>query len=165
MKRLILSLVLLCGLSVSESLAQAPNGPELEYVFQLKVKLGEAYGVGKTSHGERFIIPITGGTFEGEALKGTIIPGGADYQLSDKSNGRTEIEAIYDIRTDDGVNIHVRNKGLICASDKGFYFRAAPKFEAPNDSKYNWMNNCLFVCAPDFSGEQGTITLNIWKVK
>ena len=27
---------------------------------------------------------------------------------------RTELEAIYSIRTDDGVNIHVRNRGLVC---------------------------------------------------
>ena len=27
---------------------------------------------------------------------------------------RTELEAIYSIRTDDGINIHVRNRGLVC---------------------------------------------------
>jgi len=25
------------------------------------------------------------------------------------------------------------------------YFRAVPKFEAPNDSKYDWMNNAVFI--------------------
>lgn len=165
MKKIVMSLFLMCGLCSATCWAQQPNAPSLEYVFQLKVALGEAFSVGKMSHGERFVIPITGGTFEGEGLKGTILPGGADYQLGDKANNRTELEAIYCIRTDDGVSIHVRNKGLICTNKDGFYFRAAPVFEAPNDSKYAWMNNSLFVCAPDFSGEQGTITLNIWKVK
>lgn len=42
-----------------------------------------------------------------------------------------------------------------------FYFRFAPKFEAPADSGYAWLNNALFVCAPDFSGPQGTITLKV----
>ena len=57
--------------------AQAPD-PELEFVVELKVKLGQPYGVGETAHGNRFIIPITGGTFEGPNIKGEVLPGGAD---------------------------------------------------------------------------------------
>lgn len=143
-----------------------PKAPELEYCLQLKVALGQAYSVGQTPKGSRNIVPITGGTFEGKLpgkeLKGEIIPGGADYQMS--NGGRTEIEAIYCIKTDDGVTIHVRNCGLICMSD-GMYFRCSPKFEAPEDSKYNWMNNSLFLCQPSFGGAGGGITLDVWRVK
>jgi acetyl esterase/lipase len=151
-----------------EAAAAPSDAPQVEFAFELKVKLGQAYSVGKTSHGERFVVPITGGTFEGEGLKGTIIEGGADYQLQDKEHGRTELEAIYCIRTDDGVNIHVRNNGLICNGKDAngnptFYFRAAPKFEAPADSKYAWLNNSLFLCTPQFA--QDGIGLKIWRVK
>lgn len=144
--------------------------PTLDYVMTLSVNLGEAYSVGRTSFGSRNVIPITGGTFQGPNIKGTIIPGGADWQLSDSESGRTTLEAIYAIRTDDGVNIHVRNVGIIANGKDAngnptFYFRAAPKFEAPIDSKYAWLNNALFVCAPNFSGPQGTITLHVWMVK
>jgi len=68
------------------------------------------------------------------------------------------------------VNIHVRNRGIIC-SDKdangnpSFYFRAAPQFEAPADSKYAWLNNSLFLCAPSFSEGFKGIVLNVWRVK
>ena len=147
----------------------APAGPSLEYVLQLKVTLGEAFTVGDTPHGRRTIIPITGGTFEGPRLKGTILPGGADYQMANTAMNRTEIEAIYCIRTDDGVNIHIRNRGIIATSAgtdgrPAFYFRCAPQFEAPADSPYAWLNNALFLCQPDFSpGFQG-IVLNVWKV-
>ena len=146
------------------------NAPQLEYVVELKVKCEGAYQVGQTSHGNRFIIPIVGGTFEGPKMKGTILPGGADYQLQDNAHGRTEVEAIYSIKTDDGVNIHVRNKGLICTGkdengNPQFYFRTTPQFEAPFDSKYAWLNNAIFVCQPAFGGNDGTINLKIWKVK
>ena len=146
------------------------NAPELEYVVELKVKCEGAYQVGKTSHGNRFVIPIVGGTFEGPKMKGIILPGGADYQLQDNASGRTEVEAIYSIRTDDGVNIHIRNRGLISmGKDENdqpqFYFRTAPQFEAPQDSKYAWLNNALFVCAPNPQGDAGLICLKIWKVK
>ena len=146
------------------------NAPQLEYVVELKVKCEGAYQVGQTSHGNRFIIPIVGGTFEGPKMKGTILSGGADYQLQDNEHGRTEIEAIYSIKTDDGVNIHVRNRGLICTGkdengNPQFYFRTTPQFEAPFDSKYAWLNNAIFVCQPAFGGNDGTINLKIWKVK
>ena len=145
--------------------------PQLEFVVELKVKCEGAYQVGKTSHGNRMVIPIVGGTFEGPKMKGTVLPGGADYQLQDQATGRTEIEAIYSIKTDDGVNIHIRNCGLIYTG-KGadgnpqFYFRTTPKFEAPQDSKYAWLNNAIFVCQPSFgSGNDGTICLKVWMVK
>ena len=147
-----------------------PNDvPQLEFALQLSLTLGEAFSIDNTQHGRRTVIPITGGTFEGPQLKGTIMNGGADYQLNG-ADGRTELEAIYCIKTDDGVYIHVRNRGIIAngkdAEGKpSFYFRCAPQFEAPSDSKYGWMNNALFLCSPDFSpGFQG-IVLNVWKVK
>ena len=165
MRTLFITLLLaLCALG---SNAQG-KAPELEFALQLKVTLGEAYGIDNTQHGRRTIIPITGGTFEGPKLKGTIINGGADYQLNTES--RTELEAIYCIKTDDGINIHVRNKGIIyngkdAEGNPTFYFRAAPTFEAPADSKYAWLNNALFVCTPEWSQNFKGIILNVWKVK
>ena len=158
------------SLSASAQVAEPQNTPQLEFALQLKVTLGEAYTCGETQHGQRTIIPITGGTFEGPNIKGTIINGGADYQLNNKATGRTELEAIYCIKTDDGVNIHVRNRGIIAngKDEQGnptFYFKAAPQFEAPADSKYAWLNNAIFVCQPDFSGGFKGIVLNVWKVK
>ena len=172
MKKILLSMIAFVTLSMSASaqVAEPQNTPQLEFALQLKVTLGEAYTCGETQHGQRTIIPITGGTFEGPNIKGTIINGGADYQLNNKATGRTELEAIYCIKTDDGVNIHVRNRGIIAngKDDQGnptFYFKAAPQFEAPVDSKYAWLNNAIFVCQPDFSGGFKGIVLNVWKVK
>ena len=161
---LLFCLFIILPLSVS-----AQNAPELEFALQLKVTLGEAFSIENTQHGRRTVIPITGGTFEGPLLKGTIINGGADYQIAN-AQGRTELEAIYCIKTDDGVYIHVRNRGIISNApdangQPSFYFKAAPQFEAPADSKYGWLNNALFVCAPDFSANFKGIVLNVWKVK
>lgn len=135
--------------------------PGLEFVLELKVGISSPIEVGPTSHGRRVVIPITGGTFEGPAIRGTVIPGGADYQLVNDSLGRTELEAVYCIRTDDGVAIHVRNVGLI--ADGGSYFYAAPRFEAPADSPYSWLNDALYVCRPA-GFENGAIVLRVWRV-
>jgi hypothetical protein len=144
------------------------TAPQTEFVMQLKVTLGQAYTVGETPHGKRMVIPITGGTFEGPLLRGEILNGGADWQLA-KGN-RTELEAIYSIRTDDGVYIHIRNRGIISGApdehgNPSFYFKAAPQFEAPEGSKYAWLNHALFLCAPSAQQVEGGIILNVWKVK
>ena len=169
MKNLLLSIACLLIFALS-AIAQndAPKPPDLEYVMELKVICDAPFSCGNTSHGERVVIPITGGTFEGPKLKGTVLSGGADYQYVDHQHSRNELEAIYCIKTDDGVNIHIRNTGLIVSGKDAngnpqFYFRAAPKFDAPNDSKYAWLNNALFVCVPGFG--QGYISLKVWMVK
>ena len=148
--------------------AQGDGTPTLEFVCELHVKLGQTYTVGQTAHGARVVIPITGGTFEGPNMKGTVLEGGADYQLVDQAKGRNEIEAIYSIKTDDGVFIHIRNCGLIVTGKNAdgspnFYFRCAPKFEAPSDSKYDWLNNSLFLCKPGGFNPNG-ISLRVWRV-
>jgi hypothetical protein len=157
--------------------AQDLVAPNLEFVCELKVTTDKAMSIGQTSHGERRIIPITGGTFEGPKLKGIVLNGGADYQFVNKENTRTEIEAIYTVQTDDNVLIHIRNVGVVIKTPENAaklakgepmdasknYFRAAPKFDAPNDSKYNWMNDAIFVCKGIPSGK-GYVTIQVWKV-
>ena len=169
MKTILTLIVALFSLNICAQRNPPKDAPGLEFALQLKVTLGETYSIANTQHGRRTVIPITGGTFEGPLLKGTIINGGADYQLAN-ADGRTEIEAIYSIKNDDGVYIHVRNRGIIASGKDAdgkpsFYFRAAPQFEAPADSKYGWLNNALFVCAPEFSQQFQGIVLNVWKVK
>ena len=164
-----MALLLGCMLQVSAQSNFPKDTPQLEFALQLKVTLGQAFSIENTQHGRRTVIPITGGTFEGPDIKGAIINGGADYQLAN-AQGRTELEAIYCIKTDDDVYIHVRNRGIIAGGQDAdgkptFYFKAAPQFEAPADSKYGWLNNALFICAPDFSQQFQGIVLNVWKVK
>lgn len=170
MKKVIIMIAVLLAFTLNAGAQDnIPEAPQAEFVMQLKVTLGEAYSCGETQHGRRTVIPITGGTFEGPNIKGTILNGGADYQLANAA-GRTEVEAIYSIRTDDGVNIHIRNRGIIANTrdaqgNPSFYFRCAPQFEAPADSKYAWLNNSLFLCAPSFSSGFQGIVLNVWRVK
>jgi len=165
-KILLLAACALLGLGLGAQNVEPtyPEGPGLEFVCELHVMCAGTYTVGDTSHGTRTVIPIVGGTFEGPNMKGEVLSGGADYQLGDHEHGRTEIEAIYSIKTDDGVYIHVRNCGLITMGPSGFYFRTTPKFEAPQDSKYAWLNNAIFVCMPGPGDGTGAIVLRVWKV-
>lgn len=154
---LIMSVCCFCA-----TFAQDSN-PTLEFVLELKVKIEGSFSVGKTMGGNRYVVPITGGTFEGPRVKGEVLSGGADYQLQNAEMNRIDVEAIYCIRTNDGVNIHVRNIGMIANDNGKSYFYTSPRFEAPADSKYAWLNNGIYVCRPS-GGAEGEIWLKVWKV-
>lgn len=145
--------------------AQTPSTtPRLEYVMQLRVTCDTALSVGAGPRGSRLTIPITGGSFSGPHIKGDVLPGGADFQLHRPETGRTELEALYNILTDDGVTIHVRNRGIITGRWPDVYFYTTPVFEAPVDSPYAWLNDAIYICRPDDNGMAGGVVLNVWKV-
>ena len=164
-KSRIILLLLALFITIGVKAQQQQEQPTLEFVMELRVKIDKPFQVGRTPHGQRTIIPILGGTFEGPKLKGEILSGGADYQMGNEQTHRTEIEAIYCIRTDDGVNIHVRNAGLIVMNEGSApYFFTSPHFEAPHGSKYEFLNNAIFVCRPGRSTME-YLSLLVWMVK
>ena len=124
--------------------ASAQQAPTLEFAFEENVTLGQAVLPGDTARGGRIIIPITGGTFQGPQIKGTIMPGGWDWQLR-RPDGCNEVKADYFLKTDDGVVINVVNTGVICSDgDKRLPVRTLPVFEAPR-GKYEYLSRNAFV--------------------
>lgn len=132
----------------SQAFAQAPASPapHLEFAFEELVTLSAALVPGKTPYGSRNMIPITGGTFEGPGIKGTIIPGGWDWQLV-RADGCVDVKADYMLKTDDGVIINVLNTGALCMPKPGAApkpVRTSPRFEAPL-GKYEWLGQTAFI--------------------
>jgi len=119
--------------------------PAPELAFEEVVTLAPAVVVGETPRGKRQYIPITGGSFSGPGISGTIVPGGWDWQLV-RGDGCTELVADYFLETDDGVLINVVNSGTICPPQDGVPVpvRTHPVFEAPI-GKYDWLNTGTFV--------------------
>lgn len=135
------ALILLTG----SAQAQQKDEPGLQFVFEETVSLGKVIEVGKTARGERRIIPITGGHFEGPGIKGTVLPRGWDWQLT-RPDGCTAVKADYFLKTDDGAVINVINTGEICPGAKGepAPVRTTPVFEPPL-GKYDWLGRQAFV--------------------
>lgn len=144
--------------------AAAQQTPTLEFAFAETVTLGEAVMVGNTARGERVIIPITGGTFEGPGLKGTIVPGSWDWQLV-RADGCRELEADYFLKTDDGVHINVLNRAVICPGENGGRtpVRTYATFEPPL-GKYQWLGQGGFVGTLE-GGEPGSIRIRFYRVR
>ena len=52
--------------------------PRFEFLMSLAVIVGDVVSMGPGSLGERRVVSILGGTFEGPGLRGDVLPGGAD---------------------------------------------------------------------------------------
>ncbi|GAB1263706.1 DUF3237 family protein [Aurantivibrio infirmus] len=135
-----------------------------EFAFEIKAKIDGRLVNGPSVGGTRQAIPITGGTVTGSKINGTVIPGGADYQLI-RDDGVIEIKAIYMVKTDDDVIINVVNSGLVgSATSTGRVVRAIPQFTAPT-GKYDWLNKSLFVSSIAVNPkEPGFVTIRVYKI-
>lgn len=168
--RFFLSLLLCFSALTGAAQAYPPEGsPQLEFAMQLRVKLGQTHIIGDSPLGKRQVVDIMGGTFEGPQISGTVLRGGADYQLITDGGQRSELNAVYCIKTADGTVIQVENRGLVVNTTDSegkatFYFKTTPHFEAPTDSQHAWLNNAVFVCEPAFPSPSGIIVLNVWRV-
>ena len=137
------------------------TAPALEFVCEIRAMVKAPVEVGRMPGGLRRIVDIAEGTFEGPLLRGTILAGGADWQIL-RDDGVAELHAHYVLKTEDGVLIQVRNRGLrhgpeevlrrIAAGESvdpaEYYFRAVPVFEAPQ-GPYEWLNRNVFVAAAE----------------
>ena len=92
-------------------MADAETVPPLEFIFAAHAKVDPALDLGDVGKGGRRIVPIIGGDFSGPQMRGTVLPGGADWQIM-RHDGVAELEARYTLRTDDGALIYVRNHAL-----------------------------------------------------
>src|SRR5580704_6600666 len=91
--------------------ATMADTPRLELIFAAEVSVGPPLDCGDVGKGARRIVPITGGEFSGPAIRGKVLPGGADWQIL-RGDGVSELEARYTLQTDDGALINVRNLAL-----------------------------------------------------
>ncbi|WP_246657693.1 DUF3237 domain-containing protein [Arthrobacter yangruifuii] len=152
--------------------AGPPAAPGLDFLATLLISVGDPVEIGPTAEGTRRLIPITGGTVRGPQLNGTVLPGGADFQLL-RSATLTELEAKYSIETDTGERIYVSNFGIRSGSDEDIatlvrggkvdperiYFRCTPRFLA-GGPEWSWLSSRILIGAG--TRLQSSVRIDIW---
>ena len=119
-----------------------------ELVWEAIVDIAERVSLGEGPNGERGIVNILGGEFQGGPnyadFAGKVLPGGADRQLL-RSDGAKELDAIYEMQVSDGTIISVRNRVIIDDSrTPERYAMSRIQLTAP-EGKWSWLNRRLFV--------------------
>lgn len=132
---------------------------EAEVVLHIHVQCSDAHKIENTIGGSLNVIPITGGTFDGKAC-GTIVPGGADWNMSTATCGHAF--AKYLLQTDDGEYIAVENEGLLTYEQS--VIKTVPHFTASLDGKYAWLNYGVYVGGLELR-KDGAIEITVYKMK
>lgn len=127
-------------------------------LFNISITLHPIQDIGKTPAGERRVIPVSGGHFNGERLNGVILPHAGSDLLLLRADGSFQQDVRLTLRTDDGALVLMTYRGVrhsspdvsqriargesVAPSD--YYLRIAPFFEtaAPD---YSWLNTSLSV--------------------
>jgi hypothetical protein len=136
-----------------------PPKPQLEFLFRAALVAGIARSVGRMPLGERRIVEIAGGEVTGPKLAGTVLPGGADWQLV-RDDGTTVLEARYTVQTEDGSLVYIRHTGfrhgppeLALRIARGedidpsrYYFRTSPTFETSAPA-LGWLHRTVAIAA------------------
>lgn len=139
--------------------------PRNELVYEAQVDIGEFMNLGPGPVGERRMVPITGGVFAGPGLKGKVLPGGADRQLVRSSDGARLLDALYELQTDDGAVITVRNRVLVrTPKDQPRYALSTIDITAPN-GPYGWLNDFVYVGTLDsLRPQREAVLIRVYKV-
>jgi hypothetical protein len=133
------------------------QAPELRPLCLITADLGQPIEKGTRAAGRLRIIPIIGGTVEGERISGRVLNLGADWQ-SVLNDGHAELDTRYCIETHDGAIIDIRNFGyrhgppevmakLAAGEDvdpASYYMRTHPRFET-GDPRYAWLNRMICI--------------------
>ncbi len=81
-------------------------------IFTLLLDVAPPINVGKTPGVDRRVGVITGGRFEGERLRGTLLPGGSDWQAIRPGDGAWLLNVRIVLKTDDDAIIGMSYPGI-----------------------------------------------------
>ena len=110
----------------------------------LRLSTAPTQNVGAGPHGSRITYPITGGHFEGDRLRGKVLPGGDDWTLA-RPDGIVELDLRITLETDDGALVHLTFEGIRDdGTERNPYFRTVARFETASQ-KYAFLNRLLAV--------------------
>lgn len=129
---------------------------DLKFFAELEVTVDSAQEIGDTGAGKRRVIPITGGKVLGDGWHGTVLSGGADFQLI-VNERRAELDAKYVLELPQG-RIFVQNRAVRVADPavmqkliagetvdpSEVYFRCTPVMETAIP-EMKWIEERIFV--------------------
>jgi Protein of unknown function (DUF3237) len=127
------------------------------HLLTLKLNVSGMQPIGETPAGNRRIGLVAGGTFAGPRLRGSVLPGGADWIIG-RPDGVTSLDVRIVLQTDDGAAIGLTYRGLrhgpaaVMEKVNGgqfvdpseYYFRIAATFETASP-QYAWLNKLFAI--------------------
>jgi hypothetical protein len=138
--------------SSKQPIPQKENRVNARPLMILRLTTAPTQEIGATPCGSLSVFPVIGGSFEGDRLRGKVLPGGGDWVIAN-ADGTFEVDLRITLQTDDDALIHMTFSGV--RDDKNHYFRTLPLFET-GSQKYAFLNRLLAVGSGEI-GKDGPI--------
>jgi hypothetical protein len=127
------------------------------HLMTMALSVSGMQAIGATPSGNRRIGLVSGGTFQGERLRGTVLPGGADWIML-RGDGSTTLDVRLVLETGDTALIGMTYRGMrhgptavMDRLNRGenfdpseYYFRTAIAFETAAP-QYDWLNRIIAI--------------------
>jgi len=127
-------------------------------LFTIQIQLHPMQQIGTTPLGTRRVVPVSGGSFTGEQLRGTVLPHAGSDWLLERGDGSFQQDARFTLETDDGALILMSYRGVRHGSAEvaarlargedvpatEYYLRTAPFYET-SAPRYAWLNTIVSV--------------------
>ena len=147
---------------------------QFEYLCAIHADVGELRSMGPAPLGERRVVEILGGTFEGPLMKGEVVGGGADWQIA-RSDGVLELDARYALREARGGLVQVMSQGfrhgppdVMARLARGedvdpadYFFRTVMRFET-GAPELAWLNKVIAVASAERKARR--VELSAWRL-
>jgi len=149
------------------------NPPQFEFLFRLTAEVGDIVTMGAAPLGERRVVQIIGGHFEGPQVRGEVL-GGADWQIV-RGDGTIELDARYAIKEARGGIVQVISQGLrhgppevLARLARGedvpadqYFFRTVMRFET-GASELAFLNKTIAVASAERKARR--VELQAWRL-
>jgi uncharacterized protein DUF3237 len=134
---------------------------QFDFLMSLAVDVGELTSMGEGPLGERRVVGILGGNFEGPECRGEVLPGGADWQIA-RRDGVLDLDARYALKEQHGGLVRVTSQGyrhgsseVLAALARGeevdparYFFRTILRFET-GAPYLSWLNKTIAVASAE----------------
>jgi hypothetical protein len=137
------------------------------------LKFLEFRHIGEGPHGDRSTVIFKGGRFEGPMLRGTILPGGGDWEIIQNHGDQqtAHLDTRYNLVTHDGAVVYLQTTGTRTGErsvleelgdstkakeamkNRSFRMRLHLTFET-GDERYSWLNSGVFIASSGRVGDQ-----------
>lgn len=131
---------------------------ETRPLFEIRLDVPQIIDLGQTPIGRRRIASVAGGTFDGERMRGEVLPTPAGDWIVEQPDGTLVLDVRLVLRTDDGALVYMTYRGVrhgppdVMArmgagqpvDPASYYFRIAPVFETSAPA-YAWLNRIVAV--------------------
>lgn len=134
----------------------------VEFLFHMDVAPVEITQISPGPHGDRLIMGVSDGRFEGPKLSGRFVPGPGSEWATKRADGSLRVDVRLMLETDDGARILMTYGGVAVPDEGGsLVIRTSPVFET-GDERYAWLHH---VQAVGLGGPGGRgITYDVYRV-